>query len=302
MRIGEIKREAKASLKGNWGLAIGATLLSGLLMGLLMFIPIIVVIIISLVAVYSVPSVFTIIFTVIFMIAAFLAIIYLLATPLQVGLEWMFLNFVDDKKRDTDVLFKKRQEVGNLFDAFKQNYWKNVGTVALQSLILGLWGALFGTIDVVAGLIFGPTVQLIVSFITWIPLMIIILGYSLVIPILKDHPEYRAIEIMRESKRLMKGNKGKYFLLGLSFIGWYIPGVVAYVTGLMMLVFNAISQDVGVMALSGLLILIGGLYLAGISFYVMPYLRASYAAFYRDLKPLPAEEMTNDPDVQYGLN
>jgi|GEM_PF-3541317 len=334
MRISEIKKEAKDSLKGNWGLAIGAILLNGLLTGAIMFIPILIMIIVLTFAIYTIPSIFTVVFVAILLIVVLLAAIYLLAMPLMIGLEWLFLNFIDDNKRFaksktdptdyTEHLFRKRPEVGNLFDAFKKNYWKNVGTVALMSLFGGLWGGLFGAIDALAGILFGPTAQLVVSLITWIPLIIIILRYALVIPLLKDHPEYRAIEIIRESKRLMRGNIGKYFLLSLSFILWFIPGIFAYTVGLMMIAASAINQitfvaihdphamalqNPGIMALAGILILIGFLYLIGINFYVMPYLRASYAAFYRRLKPLKIEdeekdetEFIRDPDIQYGLN
>lgn len=40
--------------------------------------------------------------------------------------------------------------------------------------------------------------------------------------LLKDHPEYSVFEAITESRRRMKGYKGKYFLLNLSFIGWGI--------------------------------------------------------------------------------
>lgn len=322
MRIGEIKQEAKTALKGNWGLAIGASLLNNLMVGGIMFISVIVMMIVMMMTIttmfYHNLSVFTAVLMVILVFVVFLALLLLLVVPLQIGLEWMFLNFIDEKKQKVDPLFRRKQDVGNLFDAFKKNYWKNVSTIALQSLFLGLWGGLFGAIDGLA-FIFGPTVQLIVSLITWIPLIIITLGYSLVTPLLKDHPEYRAIEIIRESKRLMRGNKGKYFLLGLSFVLWYVPGLFAYIVGFIMFIFNItvnpLNPHVGAMVISGILILIGFLYLVGISFYVMPYLQASYAAFYRTLKPLPPEKTegtdfysnapqplnTNNENSEYGL-
>ena len=42
------------------------------------------------------------------------------------------------------------------------------------------------------------------------------------INLLLDHPEMSAMDCIRESKRIMSGNKGQLFVLDLSFIGWWI--------------------------------------------------------------------------------
>lgn len=39
--------------------------------------------------------------------------------------------------------------------------------------------------------------------------------------ILVENPDYTASEALRESKRIMKGQKLKLFVLWLSFIGWF---------------------------------------------------------------------------------
>jgi uncharacterized membrane protein len=41
-----------------------------------------------------------------------------------------------------------------------------------------------------------------------------------------DHPEYTATEAITKSREMMKGYKGKLFLLDLSFIGWIIVGIL----------------------------------------------------------------------------
>lgn len=53
-----------------------------------------------------------------------------------------------------------------------------------------------------------------------IPGIIAAIRYSQSYLVLYDHPDYSATECIRESKRLMTGNKMKYFLLLLSYIGW----------------------------------------------------------------------------------
>lgn len=50
--------------------------------------------------------------------------------------------------------------------------------------------------------------------------------YSLAFYILSDHPEYGVRQCVSESKRLMKGHKGRLFCLHFSFIGWAMLNVL----------------------------------------------------------------------------
>jgi uncharacterized membrane protein len=40
--------------------------------------------------------------------------------------------------------------------------------------------------------------------------------------VMHDHPEYGALECIRESKRLMRSHKAELFALDFSFLGWWI--------------------------------------------------------------------------------
>lgn len=75
--------------------------------------------------------------------------------------------------------------------------------------------------------------------------------YSMSFYILADHPEMTASEAIRESRRIMNGHKMDYFVLILSFIGWNL--LSAFTFGI-----------------------------AGI--YVIPYMQATCANFYNDIK------------------
>ena len=55
----------------------------------------------------------------------------------------------------------------------------------------------------------------------WIGLM-----YSMISFIIVDNPELDIIDTMRRSRTLMKGNKWRFLLLGLSFIGWILLGIL----------------------------------------------------------------------------
>lgn len=60
------------------------------------------------------------------------------------------------------------------------------------------------------------------SMLLIVPGIIAALRYSMSMYILADHPDWKVTECINESKRLMTGNKGKFFCLLLSFAGWYV--------------------------------------------------------------------------------
>jgi len=81
------------------------------------------------------------------------------------------------------------------------------------------------------------------------------LAYAMVPFVLKDHPEYTPKEALRASRMMMRGHKGDLFLLALSFIGWFLLGILSF----------------------------------GIAFiWIYPYMNTAVAHFYEDIKP--AEE------------
>lgn len=59
-----------------------------------------------------------------------------------------------------------------------------------------------------------------------IPGIIAAIRYSMAFYVLADNPGIGVMAAINESKRLMRGNKMKFFILGLSFIGWLLLGVL----------------------------------------------------------------------------
>ena len=51
--------------------------------------------------------------------------------------------------------------------------------------------------------------------------------------IMVDHPEYTWKQCLDESQKMMKGHKGQLFCLDLSFIGWYIVGMLCLGLGVL---------------------------------------------------------------------
>ena len=59
------------------------------------------------------------------------------------------------------------------------------------------------------------------------------LSYVLVVPLYIDCPQTGALELLRESRILMKGNKGRYFYMELSFLGIALLGTLSCFIGLL---------------------------------------------------------------------
>lgn len=99
---------------------------------------------------------------------------------------------------------KESTTIGELFEGFrKSNVFKSIKVTTLMTVYTLLWSVLL----IVPG---------IIKFIS----------YSMAYYILLDHPEYTASEAIKKSQELMKGHKLDLFLLSLSFIGWFILGII----------------------------------------------------------------------------
>lgn len=81
-------------------------------------------------------------------------------------------------------------------------------------------------LTIIGKILWLSTVQML-FLIGWYLLLIVpgiikMISYSMSYYILADNPEMTALEAITESKRIMKGHKLDYFILELSFIGWYL--------------------------------------------------------------------------------
>ena len=122
---------------------------------------------------------------------------------------------------------KEQVEIGNLIDGFKYT-GKAVLLYILTSIYTFLWSLLF-----------------------IIPGIIKAFAYSQAYYILAENPELTASEALKKSEEIMKGHKMEYFVLNLSFIGWFI----------------LTSFTFGILAI-----------------YVVPYMSAAQANFYNSIK------------------
>ena len=96
-------------------------------------------------------------------------------------------------------LFRKQEaSIANLFDGFERIIKLTLLTLVMSFFIM-LWSMLF-----------------------LIPGIVAAYSYSQAYNILYDHPDYGIFKCISESKKMMYGNKGKLFVLTLSYFGWII--------------------------------------------------------------------------------
>ena len=129
-------------------------------------------------------------------------------------------------------LFSACNQIGKgdlkvLFDGFKTKPVDNVVMGILMSLFTALWSILF-----------------------IIPGIVKACGYAICFYIKVDCPQYKPMEIMKLSESIMKGHKMRYFMLQLSFIGWYLVGFLTFGIGFL---------------------------------WIIPYIQSTNVEFYRDL-------------------
>lgn len=141
----------------------------------------------------------------------------LIGGPFALGFASCFLRLVRNQSL----------ELENLFDGFK-----NFTTSFVAQLLISIFSFLWALLLIIPGIIAAYS-------------------YALTFYIIKDNPEIGAMEAIRRSKQMMKGFKGKLFLLHLSFIGWAILCVLTLGIGFLWLI---------------------------------PYIKAAEAQFYENLK------------------
>lgn len=108
--------------------------------------------------------------------------------------------------------------------------------------------------------------------------------YALVDYVLLDKG-LSGLDAIRESKRLMKGNIGRGYVLQLSFFGWYLLEaamvlIPAIVIGVPIARSNSLEVLAGGIAVIALLMAAGGIAVLVLSLWLQPYAAGAMAKFY----------------------
>ncbi|MGN0144620.1 MAG: DUF975 family protein [Clostridium sp.] len=169
-----LKRNAKDQLRGKWGLAIAAFIVSGIICGIISCIG-------------SIAESEEI------MIIGYIVAI-IISGPMCYGLCTFILNIVRGKDAS----------ISDIFAGFN-------GKVIIKAFIIMILTSIAITIGYI---------------ILIIPGIILSIMFSQSFFILVDNNDLSAIDCMKLSCEMMKGNKMYLFVMFLSFLGWYILGTV----------------------------------------------------------------------------
>lgn len=266
--IRNLKKNALRSLKGKWGLAIGATVLGGIIMSLPSFV----------VSAFTTNSLLKMAnefeqrgynynysynydynydFSRMFQIQAsnsglILILSLLVAGAIRYGLTKFNINLIRDTK----------PRIEDIFSGFKK-YLKTFLINLLLYIFKFLWGLLWMLPIIVVIILFvisavrnrdfsvaGFVFMYLVIIALAISLQIFLSRYAMAFYIYNDNDEIDVMDSLNMSIELMKGKKIKFFLMQLSFIGWFILGIFTLCIGYLWLI---------------------------------PYLRATEACFYQEI-------------------
>jgi uncharacterized membrane protein len=210
MKTYEIKKEAREALRGKWGKGVDivlAYLLISFAMGIFS-------------GFFEENSLISLVLSVVELI---------ISVPLSFGLAWAFLKL----KRNEEASSFEFLNMG--INNFSRS-WKIAGRTLLKLIlpIIILLGSVFAFLGVVVystmqlsiGVTSGLGATMIIGIIIYLVAIIyfvsVSLLYSLTAYIAYDNKEMTASEVVAESARLMKGNRGKLIWLELTFMGWAI--------------------------------------------------------------------------------
>lgn len=236
LSVSEIKKQAKSNLQGKWSTVVVISLIY---------------IAISYAITYASNFI------------PFIGIGLLIITiPLQYGLIYSFIKIYRNEKYTYSDLFT------STFNNFTK-IWKVIGNQLLK-LIVPIILLIVSTCILVGSITFiyiasnntsdSNTIYmtlagifLIIGYIGYIASIIYLyvkdLLYVLSYYVMYDNPNLTAKQIVEESERVMKGQRGKYFSLGLSFFGWILLVIITFGIGII---------------------------------FLMPYIQISIAIFYED--------------------
>lgn len=141
-----------------------------------------------------------------------------LLLPLSVGWLWLTLSLTRTSRISMKTLFKP----------FTVMFWKSIWVSILTGLFIFLW-----------------------SLLLIVPGIIKTISYSFTMYILNDRPELSAMQAITESREMINGYKTQAFLLFLSFLGWFLLGIITLGLGFL---------------------------------FIYPYYSVSYAQFYEEVK------------------
>lgn len=214
MTRAELKQQAKDSLRGRWGTAVGMVLLYEVIIAAISFVA------------GLIPGVGSI-------------AVLVVSVPLAFGFIGQMLKF----SRNEEVGFVDFFSIG--FGNFGKS-WSIWGYTLLKLLPLFIGYILVLIVMVILGVVLGMNGSA-ESLLVILPIMIIAILVIYVLMIIKaylyilteyignDNLEMSGKDIVNRSESLMKGHRWEFFVLQLSFLGWAILSVITFGIGFLWL-------------------------------------------------------------------
>ncbi len=148
------------------------------------------------------------------------AVGFVIAGPLLVGQAIYLIDMIENQ---TDG-----KKIELVIEGFKRSFINSFVATLLVGIFTFLW-----------------------SLLLIIPGIIKSLAYSMTPYIIADEPGIDALDAIKKSQEMMRGHKMELFMLSLSFIGWFLLGVLTFGIGM---------------------------------FFVLPYYQTTLANFYLELR------------------
>ena len=216
--INDLKEQALATLKGKWGSFVGLTFIYILLYVLACFMP-----------QFGTTFMGSSFKTLAIVMTIIGGVVTILFVPMQYG---YYIAHLNSSRQDLPA------DIGDLFCGYKR-FVDVFVTMLLQWLAIFaamLPYIIFYLVMIMKGLFFTHTfLYSTISLLLMIPGIVLAFAYSQVPFILHDNPELRPVDVLRESRLMMKGHKRELFLLMLSFFGWMILAVFTLGIGMLWL-------------------------------------------------------------------
>lgn len=224
-----LKLRARRALLGRYPAAVGILLITGIMTACIMFLTQI-----SMGLAWCVAAVqagakggFLVIMATLFLGIVIVSLFLWVLIP---GMARFYLNLCQGRKAGVlDMLWAVRYHGGKFFGI---SLLIHVLTAVLALPDLTLIAAVFLTGRWEFPLLFLLAYNLLLGAAG----VYIALNYHLAFLILADEPKWSFMDALRISRRLMKGNKRRFFMLSLSFLGWLCVAHLTFGLGLLWLI------------------------------------------------------------------
>lgn len=212
-------------------------------------------------------------------------LLFLIVTPLSQGVLAWYYRRTGGADDGLTTIFCYFEQAGS--------YFRSIGLHFMIGLRMFFWALLLYSplfamlaMFIISGgdqpravVLFAFLLSVVWLLIATVLLAIVQLRYFLAPYLLAAHPERKVRALIRDGVRMVNGHKGRLFLFGLSFIGWYLPLVAV----LALIIFLPFASNAFLMLqILGIMILLLVIQL-GLMFFVGPYTRASFAMYARYL-------------------